>query len=79
MNPALENVVLSLDGKYVLAQDEYKIHVLTTSPLKLQFSVDALGAELAQFTPDSDDLVFNYSDLHIEKWKLASGPTDQRD
>lgn len=73
MNPALENVVLSPDGKYVLAQDQYQIHVLTTSPLKLRFSVDALGAEMAQFTPDSDYLVFNYSDLHIEKWELASG------
>ncbi len=73
MSPALENVVLSADGKYVLAQDESQIHVLTTSPLKLQFSVDALGAEMAQFTPDSRDLVFNYNDLHIEKWDLASG------
>ncbi len=77
MNPALENVVLSADGKYAIAQDESQIHVLTTSPLKLQFSVDALGAEMAQFTPDSRDLVFNYNDLHIEKWDLASGrPVD---
>ncbi len=77
MSPALENVVLSADGKYALAQDESKIHVMTTSPLKLQFSVDALGAEMAQFSPDSRNLVFNYNDLHIEKWDLASGrPVD---
>jgi hypothetical protein len=80
MSPALENVALSADGKYVLAQDESKIHVLTTSPLKLQFSVDALGAEMAQFTPDSRNLVFNYNDLHIEKWALGSGrPVDVLD
>lgn len=80
MNPALENVVLSSNGKYVLAQDPYQIHVLTTSPLKLRFSVDALGAEMAQFTPDSQGLVFNYNDLHVEKWQLATGqPTDIQD
>ncbi len=73
MNPALENVVLSADGKYVLAQDQYQIHVLSTSPPKVRFSVDALGAEMAQFTPDSKSLVFNYNDLHIEKWELAAG------
>ena len=77
MNPALENVVLSPDGKYLLAQDESQIHVLTTSPLKLHFSIDALNAEMAQFTPDSASLVFNYNDLHVEKWELASGqPVD---
>ncbi len=80
MNPALENVALSADGKYVLAQDESQIHVLTTSPLKLQFSVDAREAEMAQFTPDSQNLVFNYNDLHIEKWALATGrPVDVLD
>jgi Peptidase family M48 len=77
MSPALENVVLSPDGKYVLGQDYYQIHVLTSSPPKLLFSVDALGAEMAQFSPDSNFLVFNYNDLHTEKWELFSGqPAD---
>ncbi len=80
MNPALENVALSPDGKYVLAQDAYQIHVLSTSPLQLRFSVDAQGAEMAQFTPDSQDLVFNYNDFHVERWQLATGqPTDIQD
>ncbi len=73
MNPALENVALSPDGKYALAQDTYQIHVLSTAPLQLLFSVDALNAEMAQFTPDSQDLVFHYNDLHVERWQLASG------
>jgi hypothetical protein len=77
MNPALENVALSPDGKHVLAQDQFQIHVLTTKPLKLRFSIDALGAEMAQFSPDSNYLVFNYNDLHIEKRELLSGqPVD---
>ncbi len=73
MNPALENVVLSLDGKYLLAQDQFQIHVLTTKPLKLRFSIDAIDAEMAQFSPDLNYLVFNYNDLHIEKRELVSG------
>ena len=73
IDPALENIAISADGKYILAQDAYKIHVLSASPPKLLFSVDALGAEMAQFTPDSQSLVFNYNDLHIEHWQLDTG------
>ncbi|MFP5226159.1 MAG: M48 family metalloprotease [Acidobacteriota bacterium] len=73
MDPALENVVISPDGRYLLAQDAYQIHVLSTSPLKVLFSIDALGAEMAQFSPDSQSVVFNYNDLHVEKWQVATG------
>lgn len=80
MNPALENIVLSPDGQYVLAQDPYRIHVLSTAPPQVRFSVDALGAEMAQFTPDSKSLVFHYNDLHVERWQLATGqPEDIQD
>ncbi len=73
IEPALENVAISPDGKYVLAQDAYQIHVLSAAPLQLRFSIDALGAEMAKFTPDSQGLVFNYNDLDVERWKLATG------
>ena len=80
IDPALENVVISPDGNYLLAQDAYQIHVLSASPLQLRFSVDALGAEMAQFTPDSQSLVFNYNDLHMERWQLSTGqPSDIQD
>jgi len=72
MNPALENVRLSLDGKYALAQDEAQIHVLSTDPLKLLFSIDARGAEMAQFTPDSTGVVFHYDSLRVETWNIAA-------
>jgi len=73
MSPALENVRLSPDGKYVLAQDEWQIHVLSRSPLKLLFSIEALGAQMAQFTPDSREVVFYYNGLRFERWKAATG------
>jgi hypothetical protein len=77
IDPALENVHISADGKYILAQDANQIHVLTASPLKLLFSIPALGAEMAQFTPDSQGLVFHYNNLHSERWDLSTGePTN---
>jgi hypothetical protein len=80
IDPALENVLISPDGNYLLAQDAYQIHVLSASPLQLRFSIDALGAEMAQFAPDSQSLVFNYNDLHMERWQLSTGqPSDIQD
>jgi hypothetical protein len=73
MSPALENVRLSPDAKFLLAQDELKIHVLSRAPLKLLFSIDAPGAQMAQFTPDSADVVFYYAGLRFEDWKVATG------
>jgi hypothetical protein len=73
MNPALENVRLSPDARFLLAQDEMQIHVLSRAPLKLLFSIDAPGAEMAQFTPDSADVVFYYHGLRFEDWSVAAG------
>jgi Zn-dependent protease with chaperone function len=72
MNPALENVRLSGNGKYALAQDESQIHVLSTAPLARLFSIDALGSEIAQFTPNSQNIVFHYNTLRVENWDIAT-------
>ena len=72
MNPALLNVRLSPDANHVLAQDESQIHVLSTNPLQLLFSIDARGAKMAQFTPDSKSVVFEYPSLRVENWDVAS-------
>jgi hypothetical protein len=77
MSPALENVRLSPDGKYLLAQDELRIHVLSRQPLKVLYSINAPNARMAQFTPDSADLVFYYSGLRFEEWKAATGEREQ--
>jgi hypothetical protein len=73
MSPALVNVRLSPDGNYVLAQDEWRVHVLSRAPLKVLFSIDALGAQMAQFTPDSRQMVLYYSGLRFERWNVPSG------
>lgn len=72
MSPAMENVRLSRDAKLLLAQDEMQIHVLNRAPLRLLFSIDAPGAEMAQFTPDSADVVFYYHGLRFEDWSVAT-------
>ena len=71
MSPSLENVRVSPDGRYLLAQDAWQIHVFNRSPLKLLFSMDALDAQMAQFTPDSKDVVFYYAGLRFEDWSIA--------
>ena len=48
---ALSRVVFSPNGAYVLAQDASAIHVLSRTPLKRIFSIDALGASLRAFRP----------------------------
>lgn len=77
LNPALGNVAISPDAKYILAQDTYQIHILSANPLKYLFSIDALNSQLAQFTPDSQGIVFNYNDLHVEKWQLDNAQPAQ--
>jgi hypothetical protein len=72
MSPALENVRLSPDAQYLLAQDEMRVHVLSRSPLKVLFSIDAPDAQMAQFTPDSADVVFYYAGLRFEDWRVAT-------
>ena len=66
----IENFRFSPDGKYLLAQDEGGIYVLTRDPLKFVFRIDAVDAEAAQFSPDSRRIVFFSSGLRAETWDI---------
>ncbi len=72
MRSALVQVLFSPNGAYVLAQDENSIHVLSRSPLKLLFTIDAPGAQLARFTPDSTHVTFHYQTMRVENWEIAT-------
>src|SRR5262245_14967156 len=61
----------SPDGKYILAQDDSGISVLTREPFRSVFRIDAPEVDEAQFTPDSRNIVFNTSDLRVEIWSVA--------
>lgn len=61
----------SLDGRYLLAQDDSGINVISRDPLRLMFRIDAPEARQAQFTPDSQRIAFSTSDLRVEVWSVA--------
>lgn len=66
----IEHFRFSSDGKYLLAQDEGGIYLLTRDPLKFVFRIDAVDAQPAQFSPDSRQVVFFSSGLRVETWDI---------
>ena len=74
--PALHSDIshlrFSADGKYLLAQDDSGINVLTRTPLKQLFRISAPDAKPAQFSPTSNEIVFNTSNQRVEVWDLAT-------
>ena len=72
LRPDINNLRFSSDGRYVLAQDEGGIHVLSRDPFQLLFFIEAPGADKAQFTPDSKSVVFKSPSLRVETWDLAT-------
>jgi hypothetical protein len=76
LEPALQDAIHTLkfssDGRYVLAQDSGNIYVLTREPFQVLFRIDAYDAYPAQFTPNSQGVVFYDPSLRVEKWDIAS-------
>jgi hypothetical protein len=68
----LHHLLFSPDGKYLLAQDESSVFVLTREPLANVFRIDADAAHAAQFSPDSTSVVFYDKELRVEKWDIAT-------
>lgn len=61
----------SPDGKYILAQDDTGINVLTREPFAPLFRIEAPEAHAANFTPDSQSVVFSTPSLRVETWGVA--------
>jgi hypothetical protein len=72
LRPGVFNVHFSLDGKYILAQDEGGIHVLSQNPLKYLLFIETRRSYRALFAPDSKSIVFYTPDLRIETWNIAT-------
>src|SRR5262249_8849173 len=74
LDPALRSEVshvqFSPDGKYLLAQDGSGISVLTREPFEALFRIAARDARPAQFSPDSQNIVFYNSSLRVETWDI---------
>jgi len=71
LRPDISNLRFSHDGKYVLAQDEGGIHVLTRDPLQVLFFIEAPDADKASFSPDSQSIAFKTPALRVETWDVA--------
>lgn len=77
LEPPLQDEVhtlrFSYDGKYLLAQDDASIYVLTREPLAFKFRIEAPEAYPANFTLDSKRITFYNPDLHVETWDAEAG------
>lgn len=80
----LRQLQFSPDGKYLLAQDDSEITVLTVDPLEVLFRVQADKEVLSHFTPDSRELVLVRSmtrmvqgvhpaqgNPRVERWRIS--------
>ena len=72
LRPDINNLRFSSDGKYVLAQDEGGVHVLSRDPFQLLFFIEAPDADKASFSPDSKSVVFKMPSLRVETWDIAT-------
>src|SRR5215213_868052 len=76
LSPRLQSDIRRLrfspDGRYVLAQDDSGITVLTREPFAPVFRAEAGDARAAHFTPDSQGFVFYTDNLRVERWDIAA-------
>ena len=72
LRPDINNLRFSPDGRFVLAQDEGGIHVLSRDPFQVLFFIEAPGADKASFSPDSKSVVFKTPSLRVETWDISS-------
>ncbi len=75
LTPQLRSDIIHLrfspDGKYVLAQDDAGINVLTREPFAELFRIEATDANPAFFTSDSQSVIFYTDNLRVERWSVA--------
>ena len=67
----ISHIRFSPDGKYVLAQDDSGINILTREPFAPLFRIEAADVNPANFTPDSQSIVFYTDNLRVEYWSIA--------
>ncbi len=76
LSPPLRSDIIHLrfspDGRYLIAQDDSGINVLAREPFAPLFRIEApYDTYYANFTPDSQEIVFYTDNLHVERWSVA--------
>jgi len=74
----VQRLRFSPDGAFVLAQDDAGIAVLRAAPFSFLFRIDAPGASEANFSPNSQRIVFMTADQRVETWSVADRKQEQR-
>jgi WD40 repeat protein len=76
LRPEIQDIRISPDGKYVLAQDDSNAFILERHPLKPVFRFEALEATPGQFTPDSRGVVLLFDAVgaspRVERWSIQT-------
>jgi WD40 repeat protein len=76
LDPPLRNDIFrarfSLDGRYLLTQDDAGLSVISRDRLTVLFRIDQPEVLEAQFTPDSMNIVFRTRSLRVERWEVAT-------
>jgi hypothetical protein len=73
---SLRQVRFSPDGRYVLGQNEFEVTVLTVQPLAILYRIPAENANLAQFTPDSRQIIFISNGPRVDSRQVVlAGPS----
>lgn len=77
----VSRINFSLDGRLLLAQDDFSITVMEREPqLRVLFQIPTDGADPASFTPDGQFIVFTDRNLRYERWNVADKkPTEIRE
>jgi WD40 repeat protein len=73
LHPSLWRIRFSPNGRYLLAQDDGSIHIIDRQEEKTLFRIDAPNSQKAQFTPDSESVIFHDEKLRVERWNVTSG------
>lgn len=66
----IKNLKFSPDGEYSLAQDDSSIFVFANDPFAFLFRIDASEARRAQFSQDSQKILFVTQGLRVEEWSI---------
>ena len=67
----IRHLRFSPDGRYILAQDDSSLYILTREPFAPLFRIDAPEAKAAMFSADSQTVSFYTSGLRVETWNIA--------
>lgn len=71
LRPEITNIRFSNDGRYILAQDDGGINVVSYKPFALIFYIPAPDAREAKFSPDSNLIVFATTGMRVETWSIS--------